>query len=143
MVPSRFALYIERLSWRLWVCVAAMAFLSLLALALAAVIEPYLPDKIANALVEEDLLPVLSILASSMLAVSTFSLGTMVSAHRGPASNATPRVHQLLMQDATTINVLSIFIGAFVYSLTAILLFRLGLHGCNARPPGVARPQSP
>lgn len=129
MVPTRFALYLERLSRRLWVRVAAMAVLSLLALALAAVIEPYLPDKIANALVEEDVLPVLSILASSMLAVSTFSLGTMVSAHRGAASNATPRVHQLLMQDATTINVLSIFIGAFVYSLTAILLFRLGLHG--------------
>ena len=97
MVPSRFALYIERLSRRLWVRVAAMAFLSLLALALATVIEPYLPDKIANALVEEDVLPVLSILASSMRAVSTYSLGTMMSAHRGAASNATPRVHQLLM----------------------------------------------
>lgn len=40
---------------------------------------------------------ILTILASSMLAVTTFSLGIMVSALAGAARNATPRAVTLLM----------------------------------------------
>ncbi|WP_424968897.1 DUF2254 domain-containing protein [Dinoroseobacter sp. S375] len=72
--------------------------------------------------------PVLTILASSMLAVSTFSLSIMVSAHRAAANTATPRMHRILLEDTTTQSVLSVFIGAFVYSLGSLVLYRLGFY---------------
>jgi uncharacterized membrane protein len=68
--------------------------------------------------------PVLTILASSMLAVSTFSLNVMVSSHRMAASTTTPRMHRLLLEDTTTQSVLAVFIGAFVFALTSIVLFQ-------------------
>ncbi|WP_298918263.1 DUF2254 domain-containing protein [uncultured Roseobacter sp.] len=91
----------------------------------------------ANAIVGYDLnaditfasvTPVLTILASSMLAVSTFSLSIMVSAHRAAANTATPRMHRILLEDTTTQSVLSVFIGAFVYSLGSLVLYRLGFY---------------
>ncbi|WP_425039823.1 DUF2254 domain-containing protein [Primorskyibacter sp. S187A] len=76
--------------------------------------------------------PVLTILASTMLAVSTFSLSIMVSAHRAAANTATPRVHHILLEDTTTQSVLSVFIGAFVYSLSSLVLYRLGFYPTEA-----------
>ncbi|WP_300032047.1 DUF2254 domain-containing protein [uncultured Roseobacter sp.] len=104
---------------------------ALLSLA-ATLISPF-----ANALLDESLkakidfsavMAVLTILASSMLAVSTFSLNIMVSAHRAAADAATPRVHRILLEDTTTQSVLAAFIGAFVYSLGSIVLYRLGFY---------------
>ncbi|WP_424973908.1 DUF2254 family protein [Dinoroseobacter sp. S124A] len=45
--------------------------------------------------------PVLTIVASSMLAVSTLSLSIMVSVHRTVAETATPRMHRILLEDMT------------------------------------------
>lgn len=125
-------LILRRLARRLWVRVAGFAVLALAALGAAVLAEPLLPLALTGLVTAEAVLQVLSILASSMLAVSTFSLGTMVAAHRAAAGNATPRVHRLLLQDGTTQTVLAIFIGAFVYALTAIFLFQAGLYGRGA-----------
>lgn len=80
----------------------------------------------------ESVTPVLTILASSMLAVSTFSLSIMVSAHRAASAATTPRVHRLLLEDTTTQSVLATFIGAFVYSLTSIILYRSSFYADEA-----------
>lgn len=104
-----------------------VATYALLAVA-AALISPLVSTEVNN-LVPLDItfdavLPVLTILASSMLAVSTFSLSIMVSSHRAAAAATTPRVHRLLLEDTTTQSVLATFIGAFVYALIAIILYR-------------------
>jgi uncharacterized membrane protein len=67
-----------------------------------------------------------------MLAVTTFSLGIMVQAFRSAAGQATPRVYRLLMQDMTTLNVMSVFVGAFLFSLASIVMFRAGFYGDSA-----------
>ncbi|MEP2470951.1 DUF2254 domain-containing protein [Roseobacter sp.] len=77
-------------------------------------------------------MPVLTILATSMLAVSTFSLNVMVSAHRAAANATTPRMHRLLLDDTTTQSVLATFIGAFVFSLVTIVLYQAGFYAENA-----------
>ncbi|MEH0072237.1 DUF2254 family protein [Pannonibacter sp. Pt2-lr] len=56
---------------------------------------------------------ILDILASSMLAVTTFSLSIMVSAYSAAASSTTPRANKLMLRDNTSQNALSVFIGAF------------------------------
>ncbi|MCU0797754.1 MAG: DUF2254 domain-containing protein [Akkermansiaceae bacterium] len=75
----------------------------------------------------------LSILASSMLAVSTFSLGVMTSAFASASSAATPRVTQLLLADKTSQSVLATFLGAFVFSLVGIITLEFGIYGPQGR----------
>jgi uncharacterized membrane protein len=71
---------------------------------------------------------ILGILASSMLAVTTFSLSIAVSAFAAAASSATPRATALLQEDPTTQNVLATFLGAFLFSLVGLIAIRTELY---------------
>ena len=68
-----------------------------------------------------------------MLAVTTFSLSTMVSAYSAATSNVTPRATKLIMEDTTTQNVLSTFVGSFLFSLVGIIVLSTGLYGEQGR----------
>jgi len=75
----------------------------------------------------------LSIFTSSMLAVATFAVSAMVTAIASVSSNVTPRATRLILQDATAQNVLASFIGAFVYSLIALLALEAVDYGNGGR----------
>ncbi len=122
----RILVAIKRLAKELWVRVALFAVLAVASVFLSHIGGAFVPARLSWRIGPETVTPILSILASSMLAVSTFSLATMVSAHRAAASTATPRVMRLMTSDPITHNVLAIFIGAFVYALTALILFHAG-----------------
>ena len=76
---------------------------------------------------------ILSILATSLLAVTTFSLGTMVSAYAAASRDVTPRATRLLLADTTSQNVLATFIGVFLYSLVSIILLKTGIYTAEGR----------
>lgn len=76
---------------------------------------------------------ILQIIASSMLAVTTFSLSIMVQALSSAASNGTPRATSLLLSDGGAQSVLATFIGAFLYSLIGIILLKTGVYGNSGR----------
>lgn len=117
-------LHLGRIARQLWFRVVLISLASLLALLLAPLAKPLLPDTVNEDFGHEAVLPVLTILASGMLAVTTFSLNVMVSAYRTAASMATPRVYRLLLEDTVTHQVLATFVGGFIYSLSAVILFR-------------------
>lgn len=125
---SQTMMILLRFSRRLWVRVALMALLSIVAAIAAMVFEGYIPKGLRDRVAPDTVMPILTILASGMLAVSTFSLNVMVSAHNAAASQATPRAHRILLADTTTQSVLATFIGAFVYALTSIILLNAGFH---------------
>jgi uncharacterized membrane protein len=118
----------RRWARKLWVRVASMALMAVLVSIATIFFEGYLPAVLRDQFDSSAVLPILNILASGMLAVSTFSLNVMVSAYRAAAGQATPRAHRILLDDTTTQSVLSVFIGAFVYAFSAIILFKTGLH---------------
>lgn len=130
---SRSLLLLRRVTRQLWFRVVAISLFSLLALAVAPLLAPILPQEWENRFGRDAVLPVLNILATGMLAVTTFSLNVMVSAYRTASTMATPRVYRLLLEDTVTQSVLATFTGGFVYSLSAIILFRARLY-----PPGAA-----
>jgi uncharacterized membrane protein len=76
---------------------------------------------------------ILNVLASSMLAVTTFSLTTMVSAYSGAASSVTPRAVQLLIDDSTAQNALATFLGSFLFAIVGIIALSTGLYGDTGR----------
>ena len=81
----------------------------------------YVPDSVKNIVTKDGLNNLLTILASSMLAVTTFSLSIMVQAFSAAATTATPRANKLLMEDSTAQNALGTFIGAFLFSIVGII----------------------
>lgn len=76
---------------------------------------------------------ILGIIASSMLAVTTFSLSTVVSAYGAATSNVTPRATQLLIEDKTAQNTLSVFVGTFIYSFVTLILLSTNAYGERGR----------
>ena len=125
---SKTLMILTHLGRSLWVRVVVIAVFALLAAALAPLLGPVLPEPVTDRLGEDAVRPVLTILASTMLAVTTFSLNVMVSAYRAASGQATPRAYRILMEDTTTQTVLATFVGAFIFSLAAIVLYRAGLY---------------
>lgn len=76
---------------------------------------------------------ILNVLASSMLAVTTFSLSTMVSAYAAAANSVTPRAVQLLIDDRTAQNALGTFLGSFLFSIVGIVALSMGIYGETGR----------
>ncbi|MCB4456084.1 DUF2254 domain-containing protein [Leisingera sp. McT4-56] len=121
---EKLLLHLGRIARQLWFRVVLISLISVLALLLAPLAKPLLPDNLSKDFGREAVLPVLTILASGMLAVTTFSLNVMVSAYRAAAAMATPRVYRLLLEDTVTHRVLATFVSGFIYSLSAVILFR-------------------
>ncbi len=117
---------------RIGVRISLMALLAVLAAAAAWLLEDVIPRPLSSRFGEDAVMPVLNILATSMLAVVTFSLSVMVAAYRSASAEVTPRVHRLLLEDTTSQMVLATFLGAFIFSLVAIILFRAGFYGERA-----------
>ena len=112
---------------KLWVRVAIMGLMAVVAVGVAPLIEHFVPEKLARTLGGQAADRLLQIIANAMLAVTTFSLTVMVSVYRSSSTQWTPRVHRLIIQDRTTQNVLAVFIGAYVYSLLAIIFREMGI----------------
>lgn len=96
-------------------------------------IGPFLPDRLGERLGSGALESVLTVLATSMLSVVTFSLGIMVSAFTAAADAVTPRITALLTADKTTQRVLSTFLGSFLFSLIGIIALKAGVYSDNNR----------
>jgi uncharacterized membrane protein len=93
------------------------AFLSVLAN--SATLPDWLPE-ISSDTVEQ----LLAIMAASMLVIATFAVSSMLSAYASAGQVATPRTFPLVIRDDVSQNALSMFVGAFIFSiisLTAVL----------------------
>ena len=106
---------------KLWVRCCAFCLLAVIAIVSGPELGPYIPEKLKAIVSPDTVEDILKILASSMLAVTTFSLSTMVQAFRTAATTASPRTNSLLMQNSTAQNALGAFIGAFLFSIVGII----------------------
>lgn len=124
---------IRQMARQIWVRAVSYALLGVVTALIAAPLGPLIPRGLEARLGAEAVDRVLSILASSMLAVTTFSLAIMVSALAAASSAATPRVAQLLYEDRTSQTVLASFIGAFLYSLVGLISVQAGAYDEGGR----------
>jgi uncharacterized membrane protein len=75
----------------------------------------------------------LTIIATSMLTVSTFSLSILVSAFASASSSATPRATRLVMADDSAQHAISAFIAAFIFAMVALTALGLDYYGDTGR----------
>jgi len=118
---------------RLWVRASLFAVLGVVTALAAAVLEPLIPRSWTGQVGADAVDQILNILASSMLAVTTFSLSVMVASYGAATQNVTPRATRLLLQDTTSQTVLSTFIGTFLFSLVGIISLAMRIYGSQGR----------
>jgi uncharacterized membrane protein len=63
-----------------------------------------------------------------MLAIATFAVGSMVSSYASASGDATPRSFPLVISDDVSQNALSGFIGAFIFSVVALIALKSGFY---------------
>ncbi len=124
---------LQRLLHKTWVRCALFSLVALLAVTLAKVLGPLIPEDIAFKLGSDSIGSLLNILATSMLTVAVFSASTMVASFAAVASTATPRASQLLIEDSTIQNALATFVGAFLYSVIALVGLNAQIYGGGGR----------
>jgi len=92
------------------------------------IVDRFAPDIAANS-VEA----LLTIISSSMMVIATFAVGSMVSAYASASTTATPRSFSLIIADDVSQNALSTFIGAFIFSIVALLALKNGFYEKSGR----------
>lgn len=121
--------WLRQQSRRIHVRVILFAVLNMAALALAAVIGPLMPEGAGELIGARSVDTILQVIATSMLAVVTFSLTIMVTGFSRAEGQWTPRSHILLREDTLTHSVLATFLGAYLYALIAIILRAADVFG--------------
>ncbi|MGV8936093.1 MAG: DUF2254 domain-containing protein [Allorhizobium sp.] len=118
---------------RLWFRASLYALVAVATAVVGILVGPYIPDRLYEVVGAQAVEAILSIIASSMLAVTTFSLSTLVSATTAAATSGTPRAISLLLRDRTAQSALSTFLGAFLFSLVGLIALKTGLYGGGGR----------
>lgn len=125
----------SKLSWiwaqitsRLWFRVSLFGIAAVLTALVASLLSPLVPEDVIGTVRDGATWNILAIIASSMLVVATFSLGAMVTALTAAAQQATPRAVQVLIDDPVAQNVISTFLGAFVFAMVGLFALALGYY---------------
>lgn len=124
---------LSQMTRKLWFRTSLFAILAVITALVSIVFKSFMPPALSGPIGTDAVDKILTILASSMLAVTTFSLNIMVSAYNAASSSVTPRATRLLVEDPTTQNVLATFIGSFLYSLVGIIALSMGAYGKEGR----------
>ena len=130
---ARWRWILSRITKRLWFRATLFSLLGVVTALLAVVFKDLIPASLPTRIGADAVDKILGIIASSMLAVTTFSLSTMVSAYSAASSCVTPRATTLIMEDSATQNALATFIGSFLFSLVGIIALSTGVYGSQGR----------
>ncbi|WP_264312476.1 DUF2254 domain-containing protein [Pseudomonas putida] len=122
-----------RVTKRLWFRATLFSLLGVATALIAVVLKDFIPASLPARIGADAVDKILGIIASSMLAVTTFSLSTMVAAYGAASTGVTPRATTLVMEDTTTHNALATFIGSFLFSLVGLIALSTGAYGDQGR----------
>lgn len=120
VLTDRVRVFLNRFSHRLWVKPLLVCLLSIAVAFVAKLADGTELVEIAPKVSSASIEALLSVMASSMLVIATFSVGSMVSAYASAANTATPRSFILVVADDASQNALSTFVGAFIFSIVAL-----------------------
>lgn len=121
---------IVRKMWFLPTMFAAGAFATVAAAHYSAFLLPQeLPIDVSETAIKD----ILTIIGSTMLAVATFALATMVNALSGASQGTSPRAVRLISEDRTAQASISAFVGAFLFSIVGIIALSGGFFTASGR----------
>jgi uncharacterized membrane protein len=120
---------LNRLKAKLWFRPLIFCVLSIFLALLASIADNSYLNEIVPKIKTESIKNLLSTISGSMLVISIFAVGSMISAFSAASSTATPRSFKLITADDVSQNALSVFIGSFIYSIVAMVALQNGYYG--------------
>lgn len=123
-----FWLRLWRLRERLWARPLVYVLAAVAAVLLAQMADGLGPVRNLPEISDETIDKLLTVMASSMLAVATFAVGSMVQAFANASKSATPRAFPLVVASNSSQTALSVFLGAFIFSIVGLVALRVGLY---------------
>ena len=121
---DRFRFLIKRIGERLWVRPLLLCVLSTVLVLLVKTVDTYKIGRFVPAITSDSIETLLTIISTSMLMIATFAVASMVSAYASASNTATPRSFSLVISDDVSQNALATFIGAFIFSVVALLFLK-------------------
>lgn len=123
-----FKFFLARLRERLWFKPLISCVLSLAAAFVAGLADYFVSAQLFPAISAESIETLLSVMSASMLVIAVFAVGSMLSAYASASNSATPRSFLLVVSDDVSQNALSIFVGAFIFSIVALAAILNGFY---------------
>ncbi len=105
----------------MWFLPAAFSGLAVFTLFVAYGVAGFAPDELPFTIPQDAVSSVLNVLASSLLTVAVFALSSMVAALSSASQATTPRAVPLIIGDRQAQTSISVFIGAFLFSVLGII----------------------
>lgn len=130
---NRIKFLLNRLRERLWVKPLIVCLLSIGAAFLARLADDTQLGELLPEISFESIETLLKIISSSMLVIATFAVASMVTAYSSASSTATPRTFSLVIADDVSQNALSTFVGAFIFSIVALVALLNGYYDKTGR----------
>ncbi|MGB1950681.1 MAG: DUF2254 domain-containing protein [Marinobacter sp.] len=127
--PAGLRFFLSRIQERLWVRPLALCMLSVGGVFAARLADDTGLSRVFPKVSLQSVESLLSVMAASMLVIATFAVGSMVAAYASASAGATPRSIPLVIGDDVTQNALSAFIGAFIFSIVALVATQNDLFG--------------
>lgn len=124
----RFSFRLRRVLRQMWFLPALFSVLAVLTVAAARAAAVLVPEEMPLKISQEGIENILEIIASSMLTVAIFALGTVVSAFAAASQSTTPRAVHLIVEDRTAQTSISAFLGAFLFSVVGIIALSSGFY---------------
>ncbi|WP_026179740.1 DUF2254 domain-containing protein [Hahella ganghwensis] len=125
---ERIRFYLNRLGERLWLKPLISCVLSISGAFIAKLADHYGMAAFTPEITPESVVSLLTVMSNSMLVIATFSVASMLSAYTSASNTATPRSFALVIADDVSQNALSVFVGAFIYSIVALVSIKNGYY---------------
>lgn len=132
-MKDRIRFFLSRLGERLWVKPLFSCLLSIGAAFLARAADDTFPQSSLPDISADSLETLLTIISSSMLVIAVFAVGSMLSAYSSASGSATPRAFPVVVSDDVSQYALSIFVGAFIFSIVGLIALMNGYYGATGR----------
>ncbi|MBA5778648.1 DUF2254 domain-containing protein [Stappia sp. F7233] len=135
MQENRFQSLLESLRFRLsllrerlWIRPLLYCLTAVAATLLAGLADRFSLGRFAPVIAPSTVEKLLTILSSSMLAVATFAVSSMVAAYASASSTASPRAFSVVVSDDASKTALSSFVGAFIFSTVGVIAVQTGFY---------------
>lgn len=123
----------QRLRQHLWWQPAIWSLAAVLAALGSALADAWVPVEWLPPLQEGLVSDLLRIMATSMLAVSTFSLSVLASAYASAANAGTPRATRLVVADPQSQRAVAVFMASFIFAIVGVVAMGTGRYGPAGR----------
>lgn len=130
---SKIQWLLSQLRKQLWIRVSLYAVFGVLVAGLASLSNQVFSGSMPFDVSHDAIDSLLTIIASSMLAVTTFSVGALTAAYSSATSHGTARATQLMTQDNVVQSSLATFVGSFLFSIVGLITLKLSAYGPEGR----------